>query len=885
MEKTIGKNSVNKFALAGISALAVALLYTVCLAIEGVYPFGSNVMTTYDCYHQICPFIEHIFDVLDGKSTLFYTYAIAGGADVCGTLLYMFVSPFSFLYLLFGDGNVHNACSVVLGLKVMTIAFVGTVFVKSAFKNIPDAFSCVLATAYAFSGYTFLSSTWVNWTDLMIYLPLSVLAFRRYLQTGKFFLFSLTISACIYTCFSIACFSMFTVFPFLVLFGWIYIEKEKRNKYYLDLVVSFAVGILLSLPVLLPAFMSFSRSGRQKGMFDYFWYGFSKNDGKLSFDAKAYFTDDSKGFLSVSYEKLSYVLSDGAFLTLSVFYLCKKGLKDKSAKCLFFAMLFTLLPAVVDESMLLLNMGSYFGYCWRFGFLSSTCLFYGAGLYLDGAYAPNKEGSEAPTLETVGNPKRSWLKIGFIVFATLFGAVVLGLFALYGINGFLTLREKTDVIDAVGILSVMKNFAKSLVKTSGGLEVVSTLFFTVALALTFSVLAVKKGKVGKKAVSLAMAVLLSVQTCFYGYTLVSGSVYTHRYVDYYTTVSEKLNEKEGNNYFRIKDYSKAMTANVSFTCNSNSYEFFTSMMDSDNYVLGSLFGYTRTSNSLYSKGGSLFGDCFLNYKYFYVDANDKKTVEENLYKDGKGYLKAVVDADTDKPMHVGRFYVYENLYTFPLAFTVKGTMDSWAEMPDQTTGEMRLPQSLDDVAYSKARQQNALYNYLNGQIYHTGTKAVTTDDVIALYEKLNTRSASKVSVSAGKIDVEITAGAGDFLLLPFIASKGYEVFVNGKKKTLSDNVLKVLSVELDEGENTVEFVYRSPYKTYLLWGVVLGGTLTTLLYVGYVLLEKSKNGKARSAVEKTAKTASRLVGGLIAGFFFVFPTLVFLAKLIASVIV
>ena len=50
---------------------------------------------------------------------------IVGGADVTGTFLYFFISPFSFLFLIFGDGKVAHASSIVMLCKLMAIAFSG----------------------------------------------------------------------------------------------------------------------------------------------------------------------------------------------------------------------------------------------------------------------------------------------------------------------------------------------------------------------------------------------------------------------------------------------------------------------------------------------------------------------------------------------------------------------------------------------------------------------------------------------------------------------------------------------------------------------------------------------------------------------------------------
>ena len=176
--------------------LIAFVLYMVQLAISQVYPFGPDyTVASYDLSAQICPFIEHLFDVLDGKSSLFYSYSIAGGADVFGTFAYFFISPFSFIFLLFGDGNVYNACGIVMAFKLATTAFAGAWFVKKLFKNIPDYVGVAIGVVYAYCGYTFVANTYINWVDFLIYMPFCAAAFVYFTRTKKFLPFSI-LTAC-----------------------------------------------------------------------------------------------------------------------------------------------------------------------------------------------------------------------------------------------------------------------------------------------------------------------------------------------------------------------------------------------------------------------------------------------------------------------------------------------------------------------------------------------------------------------------------------------------------------------------------------------------------------------------------------------------------------
>ena len=61
---------------------------------------------------------------------------------------------------------------------------------------------------------------------------------------------------------------------------------------------------------------------------------------------------------------------------------------------------------------------------------------------------------------------------------------------------------------------------------------------------------------------------------------------------------------------------------------------------------------------------------------------------------------------------------------------------------------------------------------------------------------LHSRKAESVVVGAGRIDVCVEAEAGESLLLNFVASKGYRVYVNGRETELIENDLKLLCVAL-----------------------------------------------------------------------------------------
>lgn len=343
-------------------AAVIFAIFAIFLAVYGIYPFGEKTMSSYDMLAQVAPFIEHFYDVFSGKSSLFYTFAIAGGADVFGTLTFCALSPFTFVFLLFGEGNVYYATSIVLPLKIVCVAFAAFYYVKKRFKNINLYMQITLALSYAFCGYLYVSNTYISWVDLLIYLPFVAWGFRKIVCGEKKTTFVVSLCLMIYTCFSITSFSLFIIYPILILYAIIAVEKQERKRVVTDTVLALVSAVMFSLPVLLSSLAAFMVSGRRGGLF-----------ANMFNDLKA----------DPLYYKMSYLFTDGITLFFTAVYFFKSGVKRPIDKFLLVAGGIVLMPVICDECCLLLNAGSYNSYALRFGFLNGFYFLFTASLYLN----------------------------------------------------------------------------------------------------------------------------------------------------------------------------------------------------------------------------------------------------------------------------------------------------------------------------------------------------------------------------------------------------------------------------------------------------------------------------------------------------------------------
>ncbi|MBQ7323164.1 MAG: YfhO family protein, partial [Clostridia bacterium] len=757
---------------------------------------------------------------------------------------------------------------------------------------------------YAYCGYTFVSNTYINWMDFLIYMPFCVKAFQHFVKTGKFLPFSILMSCCVYTCFSIACFSMFTVFPALVLYGIFCVEKERRNTFIAYLCLSFVVTILICLPILVPALAAYLGSARTGELFENLWYGFNKSvtgEGLGEFNSSNFLDRYSTSL----YSKWSYILSDMFFVVLTIYWFVKKGLKNPFAQFMLIAGIMTLLPLVVDEAMNLMNMGSYMSYALRFGFLNAIYFLGGACLALDElckAPAPitvsialeTEEITEDANAETtaveieneapmsalnVNKPLLQEMKLGEIICTSVF--VLVGVFSVLSLiwlglaNGYKTVWSWFT--DDSSVLNSLNSFAGRFAHSLGGLEAIAWTCGVVAIITILGLIFLSLKKVNTKLVALVLVAVASVQVVFYNNTLVAGNLSTqHTGVAHYQNMMAVLNA-EDESYFRVKDYNDKWTAPVPLAGDANSFSVFSSIIDEDNFATFQLFGYQgngqNTFKSAHNTGkgnrSDEFGDSFMGYKYFFVytDPNDEDaTISEQIDKliRKKPYLKKVMvknEQGVEEQLHSGDFYVFENTIVFPLGYRV-------------ADGEYRFKTENSNSSTNRKINQAALYQFLRGEQLNafTGSQYVNIKSATELSEYLWSKAA-QVEVGAGKITARVTAEEGEALFLNFVASKGYKVTVNGKPAELIDNDLKFLSVNLEAGENEVIFTYHSPYMEYMGWSL-----LASIILLGGVWLIVTKT-KFMQMMEVVITWAGKVLALAVVAFFMIFPTCVFLMKI------
>ncbi len=654
-EKNVFKNKICPFFVKNYGFFFIPLfvfaVFLIAQAVFGIFPFGSAVMSSYDMLAQENPFIEHYFSVLKGESGLFHTFYIGGGMDVFGSLAYCTISPFTFLFLLGGEGHTFHMVSFVLPLKVACAGISAFCLLRNYFKSLPDYLSVTLALLYAYGGYLYVANTYIVWLDISIYLPVMICGFIRLMRKDELKLFSISLACMIYACFSIACFSFFLLFPTLVAYMLFCVDRYERKHKLTRMCFGFVLAVAMALPLMVPALYAYTKAGRNSGLFSEIFKIYNQsqiNNGKL---------------VEHVYEKFTYIFCNSAFIFLGGYYFVCSEKGDKFALFSVIAFLILILPCIVDESMLLLNMGSYMSYALRFGFLLDgfglIVAAKGLSLMLEKSAAKNAGKSETADGGDKENEKKTRKPalrptIGLVIVCVLVCSCLFFTFRFFNfvydgeyktsklVSAFMKWTSMSESNMPFG------SFFPSFAHSEGGLEVTGILFFVVTLVFLLTLVCVKYLNVKFTDIVSVMCVLSLSQAVFFNFSLVKGDRQGGSMENYsaYKEVVDGVNELYGENYYRYKNYDYFISSDSPLVVHSYGHSLFSSMADAKNLTVQTKFGYAGNGqNSTKTHSGSMFADAFVGYKYIVYNVYDGDESDAS----GKSYYKNTGIYGFEKP--------------------------------------------------------------------------------------------------------------------------------------------------------------------------------------------------------------------------------------------
>ena len=349
------KNSASQTAQKALPYLCgglITLFFLLILyAVKGFFPFGEQSAAIMDMCHGYIPMYYHLYDFLHGDKSLLFDFLSGTGVNMIGVAAVNgLLSPLNLLFYLTSRDGLVDFLNIFLILKIVLCAVSAQFFFHRRFRGLSVGLSSVLSVLYALSGYVFLYYLHIIWLDVLILLPLLFYFGEKMLQGGRVFPYALCLALSLVAGFYLGVMTLICVFLISGAYVFTLLEKEKRPAAVFRLGLGTAVGGLMPMFLLLPAFLQMQNSAR---------YALTE-DWREILGALPELNENT---IWMFYSMGLAVL--GAALLLAGY---KKH--PRTAKFALASLLLLFSPLLLEGSAALLHFGSYRDFPYRFGFVA-----------------------------------------------------------------------------------------------------------------------------------------------------------------------------------------------------------------------------------------------------------------------------------------------------------------------------------------------------------------------------------------------------------------------------------------------------------------------------------------------------------------------------------
>ncbi len=188
--KRLFKNNTECF----VSAfLAGALFLFICFYFK-VFPFGTEycILKT-DLTHQYVPMLTQLYDLIKSGQSITYSWSAGLGYSFLGNYLNYLASPFTYIIFLFGRDNIVNAVSIIVLLKIISIAFSFSYYLKKSYFY-KGAFIIIPSLLFSFSGWIVAYYWNIMWLDVAFCLPLVIVGLQKLIDKKEPWLYIIVLA-------------------------------------------------------------------------------------------------------------------------------------------------------------------------------------------------------------------------------------------------------------------------------------------------------------------------------------------------------------------------------------------------------------------------------------------------------------------------------------------------------------------------------------------------------------------------------------------------------------------------------------------------------------------------------------------------------------------
>lgn len=244
-----------------ISGGVVAVMFTLFAIICQIAPYGDNTFLMYDMKRQYVDYYAYYESILRGENNIFYSFSTTLGAGMMGFYAYYMTSPFLVVLSLVPKAYLPIGITVVIAFKLVMAAILMDLFFQYYIEVEKTEFDAVSlgAVSWAFSGFLIAHSMNTMWIDVVILVPVMIVALDCMLIDDRKLPFIITLTAMLLLNYYIT----YQVIIFIIIWSGMRIYELREHgvlRKLENLIISGILGAGIAGVLLIPTFIELSNS-------------------------------------------------------------------------------------------------------------------------------------------------------------------------------------------------------------------------------------------------------------------------------------------------------------------------------------------------------------------------------------------------------------------------------------------------------------------------------------------------------------------------------------------------------------------------------------------------------------------------------------------------
>lgn len=749
-----------------LPALISMAIFFFAMIIKGISPFGSNHIGYIDYNDGLVPAYTKLWDVLHGQGGAFVDWNLgAGGSFVTSAVVNSFLSPISLLIGIFPRESIMHAIAFLVIVKLALMSTTAYLCFKKFFPKISQWILLLFSLTWTFSGWTLVHFTNIGWLDIMILVPLLMMAMEKLVKEGKIFWSVIVLSYMLILSYYIS----YMVLVGVVVIATIYIctLATEKKKVAANLFWTILISILISAFAFIPSCLTSLQGHRF--------------ESTTSAGAESLF--------SYFFTKLSTIIMFALPVVFFMRLLCTYK-KDKKVVLFFIlSFVFCSIGLIIEPINEMWHTGSYYSFPFRYCFVIIMLMIYGSLYYINKYFG--KEPQENSIEETNQTKSKAYWVVALlppILGAALVVTILLGIMATLFIpyrsmtinNAILYIILFATSYGAIELMLRLKSKKLVFGKITGGV-----------LIFVFS--------------------LLQIFALTVGFVGLNGDSNTERITNAFNIDVSQLEQG-----YKIKDREANYNYNFGYLIDYPTLSTWIHISSEEQFQAYNNLGYNSSSTILFSSGGTIMTDVLLGNKYVLSleELNDAyySVLDQFVYVD-----------ETSKEEKI--MYLYEINFDIPQAFMtninlsqVLADSNDWFEAQNILyksiyQGEDDIMETLENVATLSESDDEIKIEIsvpTDKNIYLASSYLNKIDAKIngkerVLYYGLNDLG----FVENGKIEIIIDNSAGDYDIETLKSIFTYGGFDFEKFATANNNMLGNYDVKIELASNSISVVLQN----------------------------------------------------------------------------